>query len=262
MGNFWIDYVGIDPEDDFVGDTDYTVPTSGALDHFPFCDDGNDIAPVFLSTGLPAFCGIAAPSFALNLKEPYVDEIWVSYNNSATNYTCGAAGFLPQWGTLGNGTFIVKFWANDTDNYVGSVTILVHKDIEAPRLFVDRIHCMCDCEEDKYRHEFWVDATDAQLDRTWYTIGTSPTRYYFTGKTVTIDEAAWAALPAGEVTITFYANDTLGNLRTYPMTITKILPEDWGWLWFVAIGGIIGVVIMLIVLLRKKRNQNVNRLMK
>lgn len=41
----------------------------------------------------------------------------------------------------------------------------------------------------------------------------------------TIDQIAWAALSEGSITITFYANDTLGNLAFEEVTITKSIPS-------------------------------------
>ncbi len=43
--------------------------------------------------------------------------------------------------------------------------------------------------------------------------------------TGTIDQAAWAALADGEVTITFYARDLAGNEVSESVTIIKSVPS-------------------------------------
>ncbi len=254
IGNIWGDFGGIDTDDNLVGDTPYTVggPT-GAKDNFPFYDDGNDVAPVILSTGLPAFCGVAAPLFALDLVETYIDEIWVSYNGGATNYSCSAEGMLPQWSSLGNGTFTISFWANDTDNYVGTIAALLHKDILAPTLAVPSPAAGTSFTEVPM---FTVTVEDAQLNLTWYTIGSDTAKHYFTGTTFTIDTDAWTDLPAGEITIHIYANDTLGNIKSLPIIITKMVTNNLGWLWIVVIGTIIGVVLVFLVMRIRKKKRN------
>ncbi len=248
-GNFWGDYAGVDANDDLAGDTPYTIggPT-GAKDNYPYCDDGNDIAPNLLSTGLPAFAGTAAPAFALNLIEAYLDKIWVSYDGGATNHSCGMAGTLPQWSALGNGTCMITFWTNDTDNFVGTIAVLLHKDIIAPTLVIPS---PVTGSSFTGAPTFSVTVEDAQLDLTWYTIGSDPTKHYFTGLTGTIDAGSWATVPAGEVTITFYADDTLGNERAVPVTVVKAVSVGWGWVLPVGIGIVVVIAVGIVIKRRK-----------
>ena len=56
----------------------------------------------------------------------------------------------------------------------------------------------------------------------WYSLDGGLTNYAIS---ITIDQAAWAALSDGSITITFYANDTLGNLSFEEITITKTIPS-------------------------------------
>ncbi len=257
-GNYWADNAGVDLDDDRIGDSAYGITgTAGAQDNHPTWDDGDDVASVITGTGLldDQLCGPAAPEFFLVITEAYaVNTAWVSYDGGAHNWTCGETGTLPAWTSLANGSVTAIFWANDTAGHVATgVTVTLRKDSLAPLLDVRQVLPFCDVECDS--PTFDVNATDAQLDRTWYTLGNDPARYYFTGRIVTIDTAAWAALPAGEVTITFHANDTLGNEQVVTKIVTK-QPAGGDLGLYLAIGGGIALAVVAgVIILQQQRKR-------
>lgn len=106
---------------------------------------------------------------------------------------------------------------------------------------------------------FSVTVTDAFILDMWYTIDGGLTKYFFTTDG-TIDQTAWDALPEGSLTITFYANDTGGNLTSESVTIVKKLPEDNPLLIIgiivSAVSGAAVIIILLLILKRKRRNQD------
>jgi len=65
---------------------------------------------------------------------------------------------------------------------------------------------------------------ELNLDTFWYTLEAGGTIYTITSLTGTFDQTAWAALPFGEVTITFYAEDAAGNLGSAEVTVEKKEP--------------------------------------
>lgn len=219
---------------------------------------------------IPVTGGLQITGFFLDLQlkelklELFMDDpedcqtLFKSYNVPITNLVPSNpdikyVGHLHlQWNTLENGTYTISFWANDTDDYEGSLATLVHKDILAPVVYIPSPMAAINYVE---APTFTITVEDAQLDKTWYIIGADTTKYFFSGSTFTIDAEAWAAQPGGSVNIRIYANDTLGNERISPIIITKALSTNWDWLWFVAIGGIIGVVLMVVVLRKKKKNK-------
>ena len=61
----------------------------------------------------------------------------------------------------------------------------------------------------------------------WYTLNGGLTTYLITTN-ASIDQTVWATLSEGSITITFYANDTLGNEAFEDVIITKSIPPRWG----------------------------------
>ncbi|MFX1596664.1 MAG: NosD domain-containing protein, partial [Promethearchaeota archaeon] len=59
---------------------------------------------------------------------------------------------------------------------------------------------------------FNVRVIDNSLDKMWYTLNSNPIKYFFETNT-SIEKSAWDNLIDGEVTITFFANDSVGNLN-------------------------------------------------
>ena len=55
----------------------------------------------------------------------------------------------------------------------------------------------------------------------WYTLDGGVTTYPFTGYSGMIDQAAWDALPDGDITITFYANDKAENMDSTEVIVLK-----------------------------------------
>ncbi|NVM18784.1 MAG: right-handed parallel beta-helix repeat-containing protein [Candidatus Lokiarchaeota archaeon] len=67
---------------------------------------------------------------------------------------------------------------------------------------------------------FNVIVTDIKIDSMWYSLDGGLHNYTFTVNG-TIDQSAWAALPEGNVTITFYAKDIIGNEAFESVVVTK-----------------------------------------
>ncbi|MHA1438085.1 MAG: hypothetical protein ACTSPD_10955 [Promethearchaeota archaeon] len=81
-----------------------------------------------------------------------------------------------------------------------------------------------------YNNTYWsvqpllnVTAFDENLHKIWYNISNNPKRYFLQNNTAEfLNSTAWTGLSQGEFRISFYANDTEGNLNnTYILTLYK-----------------------------------------
>jgi len=75
-----------------------------------------------------------APSFDLTIVERNLDTIWYTLDEGITNITCGTSGTIDQtiWANLADGTYTLKFYANDTVGHLGSSEVTVIKIPDIP----------------------------------------------------------------------------------------------------------------------------------
>jgi len=69
-----------------------------------------------------------------------------------------------------------------------------------------------------------IEITEPNLDSMWYTVDGGTTNNTITSLVGTIDQIVWNVLPYGVVTITFYANDTNGNVGSATVLVYKNAP--------------------------------------
>ncbi len=178
------------------------------------------IAPL-ISITLPAagqLCNATAPSFSLAITETYLDEIWYSLDNGATNTTCGATGDLAaQWGNRPNGTVTATFWVNDTAGNDNASSVAIERDVLGPiftstGFSVGQIFGVPS-------PAFVLAISEANLDDTWYSLDGGATNT--TCELMGTLSGQWAGLPNGSVIVTFWANDSLGNSISTSITIWK-----------------------------------------
>ena len=77
-----------------------------------------------------------------DIDDPHFDTLWYMLIDGENildftdNYTWVGAIDQTVWGEMGNGTVIIRFFANDTAYNNGTSQITVRKDINAPVVFV------------------------------------------------------------------------------------------------------------------------------
>ena len=72
--------------------------------------------------------------------------------------------------------------------------------------------------------DFNVEIIEPHIDKMWYTINNGATNIFFT-LNGTINQALWDALPEGNVTFRFYANDSIGNIGFQEVTVVKEITQ-------------------------------------
>ena len=151
--------------------------------------------------------------------------MWYTINAGINNYTFIENGIIYQsaWDAMPDGTVTLTFYASDKPGNIGMAEVSVVKDATAPIIVINS-----PASSDVFgasAPSFELSITDDYLDSMWYTLDGGLTNYAITTN-ATIDQTAWTALLEGSITITFYANDTLGNLSFEEVTVTKSIPLD------------------------------------
>ncbi|MFX0017456.1 MAG: right-handed parallel beta-helix repeat-containing protein [Candidatus Hermodarchaeota archaeon] len=159
-------------------------------------------------------------SFEIDVDEPVLDTTWYSLNGG-TNYTfIGSIGIINQeaWDVCGNGTVIIRFYANNSLGNSAFTEFTVYKDIISPYIVVISPSSFEICGNYTFDYEIFID--DPDLNSTWYNLN-GGMNYSFTEFIGTIDPLAWDLCGNGIHLLRFYANDTFGNTGFAEVTIQK-----------------------------------------
>jgi hypothetical protein len=166
--------------------------------------------------------GSIAPEFEIHVEDITLDTIWYAINNGATNYTFFINGSLNQlaWNSVPSGLVTIIFYANDSLGREEFNTVSIEKDAIMP--IVNLITPLDDTTytDDYEPPNFIVEIFDIHLHQMWYTISSNSQKYFFSVND-SINDTAWMSLPEGNVTISFYANDTAGNMDYSQVIVRK-----------------------------------------
>ena len=206
------------------------------------------------------FFGYEAPNFIVEISCGSLNTTWYTLEGGSSIYTFTTNGSINEaaWDALLDGTITIEFYANNSLGDINSEDVNVIKDTTAPTISI-----ISPTEEAVFEEtapDFQVEITDPYLDEMWYTINDDDTIYDFT-QNGTIDQTAWDVLENGNVTLTFYANDVLGNIAFEEIIIVKNIPPedttDDGIIIVIVVvsivGGVAAVGVILFVLVKKGR---------
>jgi len=213
IGNIWDDYIGIDRNDDGIGDSPYLISgTASSQDNFPILEDGDDIPIITINSPYSnQVFGYPSPSYNVFIFAADKNSTWYTIDDGVTNFTFITNGTIDQgaWDLKPNGTVKITFYINDTTGNLGSDEVIFRKDIDNPQININSPYSnqVFGYPSPNYN----VSIFGADIDSTWYTIDDGANNFTFITND-TIDQGAWALRPNGTVKITFYINDTTGNL--------------------------------------------------
>jgi hypothetical protein len=164
--------------------------------------------------------GPVAPVFDVMITDGNLDTMWYFIEGSSVNrtFTGNEAFNQNDWDGIINGTLtIITFYANDSFDNVNSQSVSIYVDNLAPAILINS-----PSDNDvlgPIAPVFDVTITDGNLDTMWYFIEGSSENRTFAGNEA-FNQNDWNGIVNGTlITITFYANDSFGNVNSQSVSI-------------------------------------------
>jgi len=225
LGNFWDDYPGADYNDDGIGDIPYEIGGDNqTLDNYPIWEDGDDPSPPIINILSPfenEIFSFESPQFEISIDSLYTNSSWYTLVGGSLNYTLYSTfDQIDQalWKEFGNGSVIIRFYANDSLGNIGFGEVMIYKDILAPIISINN---PLDYELFGLTvPSFDLSIMENNLHQTWYSLNNG-INYTFVGLNNVIDHGAWGVCGNGTVVIRFYANDSMGNIDFEEIIVRK-----------------------------------------
>ncbi|MHA1212262.1 MAG: hypothetical protein ACTSSH_07360, partial [Candidatus Heimdallarchaeota archaeon] len=169
-----------------------------------------------------------APFINVTVLDPYFDSLWYQVGAQEVELINNTSQQLLSsiWDSISEeGAFIIYFFANDSAGNLNDLFKLdLNKDVRDPVITIinpDHNDLFGDIVP-----EFKLIISELNLNQTWYMLYNqtwNSLNYSFTGLAGKINQVAWNKFFNGNITIRFYANDTLNNLDYNETTIRKNL---------------------------------------
>lgn len=169
--------------------------------------------------------GVDAPDISLSVIDDHFESLWYSLDNGITNITCFLNATINQqvWDDFGNGTVSIDFFANDLAGNIRNKQLIVRKDITAPLISVNY-----PSPDEIFQDTpmFNISIFEPNLDRIWYSINNENEKFFIEGTVGFIDSLVWDNISEGQITLTFFANDTVGNSGNTVVIVIKEIPSS------------------------------------
>lgn len=197
------------------------------------------------------------PEFNINLFDiNNVSKSWYIINSGTKKYFFSTNSTIKDtaWNSTLDGNIYIDFYANDTFGNINFNTIILIKDTTEPEINI--ISPTSGESIGRSAPSFQVEINDLTLHNTWYSLDGGITNVPFFGTSGTINkdlwESLWDSLDYGDpITITFYANDTLGHLSSNQVEIIKSRPSPDSTIPGFGVVLTIGIIILSIIMLMR-----------
>ncbi len=162
--------------------------------------------------------GDLASSFSVEVIDTHLEDMWYCLNGGE-NITFTSNGTISQgaWNIIADGNVTITFYANDTLGNTAEISINIIKDTAVPSIIIIK-----PAQNEVYgdlASSFSVEVIDTHLEDMWYCLNGGENITFTSNGT--ISQGAWNIIADGNVTITFYANDTVGLIGMYSTDIVK-----------------------------------------
>jgi len=224
IGNYWDDYIGVDANDDGIGDAPHDVPPlGGSMDYFPIWDDGDDFSPdiAINSPSMNDVFGVIAPDFDLTINDDSpINCTWYTIDDGFNNYTfSGLVGTVNQtaWDNKENESMTLRFYANDSLGNLAFKDVVIWKDLIAPRITITTPtpNQLCGVNSPN----FSLDIIEPNVATKLYSINGRP-NITFTIE-IQLSQSEWNTAGNGTVSITFSVIDKVGNVNSSEVIVRK-----------------------------------------
>ena len=164
--------------------------------------------------------GKIAPTFDVEINCITLHKKWYSLNNGQNiTFTNENQFKQEEWDKCGQGTVLITFYANNSVGTINFAKFTVKKFLSPNITNISPVqNQVCGYSAPEYN----ITIEDLYpINTTWYTIDGGFTNYTFSGLTGFINQTAWDSEDDGLIELTFYANDTLGQLGYRTVFIYK-----------------------------------------
>ncbi len=220
FGNYWDNYTGKDANDDNIGDSAFNFTTG--TDNYPIFWDSPDIS---LNAPILGESFETAPSFEIVLVEGVNHTSWYTLDNGTTiTISPGLTSTINEtkWSSAADGPIQLIFYVNDSKGYVDQVSVDITKITDIPQIII--ILPTLNQVFGTQPPTFTISITDtSSIVSRWYTIDGGTNNNTFTGLTGTTTSSTWDTAPEGEIIVTFFAEDEIGNIGFSSRSIIKDL---------------------------------------
>jgi len=166
--------------------------------------------------------GSDPPPFNLTIIETNLNSMWYTLDGGFVNTTIteptGTIG-LSIWFSRPNGTVNIRFYADDIAGNVGFEEVEVKKDILPPQIIINtpsQNQIFYDLAPN-----FDLTIIEGNLDKIWYTLDDGTIIWMINQVSGSVNNIYWSAIPPGDYTLRFYANDTLGQESSNQVIVKK-----------------------------------------
>ncbi len=164
--------------------------------------------------------GFVSPFFNITVSGVNINTTWYTIDGGIINHTITElTGAINQtaWDKLGIGIISVRFYANDSNGYLGFKDIYVIKDIISPTITINSP--LQNQLVGIQAPIFSLFINEKNLLQKWYSFDGGDNITFTTD--TQFDQVEWDKNGNGSVLVTFYVRDKAGNMNSSEVTIRK-----------------------------------------